>query len=71
MELGGVVPAQGEGGALLDAIFASGEFLPELLLADVRGLGALLVNPYLRRPKPPEVIAEEVRTATAGAARFR
>jgi glutamate-ammonia-ligase adenylyltransferase len=66
-ELGGVVPAEGEGSALLDAIFDSGEFLPELLLADVRGLGALAGDPYLRRPKPGEVIAEEVRTATAGA----
>jgi len=67
LELGGVVPAEGEGSALLDAILDSGEFLPELLLADVRGLGALAGDPYLRRPKPAEVSAEEVRTATAGA----
>jgi len=70
LELGGVVPAEGEGAALLDAIFDSGEFLPELLLADVRGLGALAGDPYLRRPKPSEVIAEEVRTATAAAHDF-
>ena len=70
LELGGVVPVEGEGSALLDAIFASGEFLPELLLADVRGLGALAGDPYLRRPKPAEVIAAEVRTATAGARDF-
>ncbi len=70
LELGGVVPAQGEGAALLDAVFNSGEFLPELLLADVRALGALAVDPYLRRPKPAEIIADEVRTATAGAHDF-
>ncbi len=70
LELGGVVPAEGEGRALLDAIFDSGEFLPELLLADVRGLSALAGDQYLRRPKPAEVIAEEVRTATAGARDF-
>jgi glutamate-ammonia-ligase adenylyltransferase len=70
LELGGVIPAEGEGSALLDAIFDSGEFLPELLLADVRGLTALVGDPYLRRPKPGEVIAEEVRTATAGVRDF-
>jgi glutamate-ammonia-ligase adenylyltransferase len=67
LEAGGVVPAEGEGRALLEAIFDSGDFLPELLLADVRRLGALAGDPYLRRPKPAEVIAEEVRTAAAGA----
>src|SRR4051812_42498260 len=67
LESGGVVPAEGEGAALLEAIFESGDFLPELLLADVRGLGALAADPYLRHPKPAEAIAEEVRTATAGA----
>ena len=46
----------GRDGALLDAIFDSGEFLPELLLADVRGLSALAGDQYLRRPKPAEVI---------------
>ena len=70
LELGGVVPAEGEGSALLDAIFDSGEFLPELLLADVRGLGALADDQYLRRPKPAEVISEEVRTAMVGVRDF-
>jgi glutamine synthetase adenylyltransferase len=70
LELGGVVPADGEGSALLDAIFDSGEFLPELLLADVGLLGALAGDPYLRRPKPAEVIAAEVRMAAAGARDF-
>jgi [glutamine synthetase] adenylyltransferase / [glutamine synthetase]-adenylyl-L-tyrosine phosphorylase len=65
-ELGGVVP-EGEGGPLLEAIFASGDFLPELLLADVRALPALAADPFLRRPKPPEVIGQEVRGAAAGA----
>jgi glutamate-ammonia-ligase adenylyltransferase len=67
MELGGVIPPEGQGRALLEAIFESGDFLPELLLADVRALGGLAGDPYLRRPKPAEVITEEVRTATAGA----
>jgi [glutamine synthetase] adenylyltransferase / [glutamine synthetase]-adenylyl-L-tyrosine phosphorylase len=70
LERGGVVPAEGEGSALLDAIFDSGEFLPELLLADVRGLGRLAGDQYLRRPKPAEVIAEEVRTAMVGVRDF-
>jgi [glutamine synthetase] adenylyltransferase / [glutamine synthetase]-adenylyl-L-tyrosine phosphorylase len=67
LELGGVVAATGEGAALLDAVVESGEFLPELLFADVRALGALAADPYLRRPKPSEVIGQEVRAATAGA----
>jgi glutamate-ammonia-ligase adenylyltransferase len=66
VELGGVVP-EGEGSALLEAIFASGDFLPELLLADVRALPALAADPFLRRAKPPEVTAQEVRGAAAGA----
>src|SRR6185503_12768381 len=70
LELGGVVPAEGEGSALLAAIVASGEFLPELLCADVRALGVLAADPYLRRPKPPEVIGEEVRAGVAGARDF-
>jgi [glutamine synthetase] adenylyltransferase / [glutamine synthetase]-adenylyl-L-tyrosine phosphorylase len=70
LELGGVVPAEGEGSALLAAILESGEFLPELLCADVRALGALAADPALRRPKPPEIIGEEVRTAVAGARDF-
>jgi glutamate-ammonia-ligase adenylyltransferase len=70
LELGGVVPPEGEGRALLEAICASGEFLPELLYADVRALGVLATDPYLRRVKPPEVIGEEVRTAVAGARDF-
>ncbi len=70
LELGGVVPAEGEGGALLAAICASGDFLPELLDADVRALGVLAADPFLRRPKPPELIAGEVRAAAAGARDF-
>ena len=44
---------EGEGRALLEAIFASGDFLPELLLADVRALAALAADPWLRRPSRP------------------
>jgi glutamate-ammonia-ligase adenylyltransferase len=67
LELGGVVPAEGEGAALLEAILGSGEFLPELLCADVRALGLLSADPFLRRPKPAEIIESEVRTAAEGA----
>jgi [glutamine synthetase] adenylyltransferase / [glutamine synthetase]-adenylyl-L-tyrosine phosphorylase len=66
VELGGIVP-EGEGNALLEAIFASGDFLPELLLADVRALPALAADPFLRRPKPAEVTGAEVRAAAVGA----
>ena len=67
VEAGGVVPAGGDGRALLEAIVASGEFLPELLDADVAALGALAADPWLRRPKPPEITEREVRAAVAGA----
>ncbi len=67
IEAGGVVPADGDGAALLEAILDSGDFLPELLLADVAALPALAADPYLRRPKPPEVVAQEVRAVAAPA----
>ncbi|HMF39513.1 MAG TPA: bifunctional [glutamate--ammonia ligase]-adenylyl-L-tyrosine phosphorylase/[glutamate--ammonia-ligase] adenylyltransferase, partial [Polyangia bacterium] len=52
---------------LFEALLASGSFLPELLLADVGALTPLAADPWLRRAKPPEVIAREVRAAAARA----
>jgi glutamate-ammonia-ligase adenylyltransferase len=69
-ERGGVVPADGEGRALFDAIVASGELLPELLLADVSALAALAADPWLRRPKPARLIAAAVEEGTRGATDF-
>ncbi len=66
-ERGGVEPADAEGKALLEALLASGSFLPDILLADTALLGTLLADPWLRRPKPPEVAAAEVRAETAAA----
>ena len=70
-ERGGVVPAEGESRALLEAILASGELLPELLLADVSALPALAADPWLQRPKPPRLIAAAVEEGTRGATDFR
>lgn len=75
LERGGVVPAgddeQGaEARRLLTAILESGSFLPELLLADVAALPALVADPWLRAPKPPAEIDAAVERATAGAADF-
>jgi glutamate-ammonia-ligase adenylyltransferase len=66
IEAGGVPPTDAADRALLDAILASGDFLPGLLMADVAAFPRLAADPWLRRPKPPEVIAREVRTAAEG-----
>ena len=71
LELGGVVPAEGEGAALLEAILGSGEFLPRAALR--RRTGAGPARPPIRTcggPKPAEVIEAEVRTAAVGARDF-
>jgi glutamate-ammonia-ligase adenylyltransferase len=70
VERGGVIPADAQAHALLDAICASGEFLPDLLMADVSAFAALAADPYLRREKPAEVIAREVRAAAEPAVDF-
>src|SRR5580698_1325228 len=70
LERGGEVPAQGEARALLDAILASGEFLTELLLADVGALPRLAGDHWLKWMKPADVTAHEVREACAGAVDF-
>jgi len=70
IERGGQVPADAEGRALFEAIMASGDFLPELLLADVGALAKLAADRWLKWMKPAEVIATEVRAATDGARDF-
>jgi [glutamine synthetase] adenylyltransferase / [glutamine synthetase]-adenylyl-L-tyrosine phosphorylase len=70
IERGGELPTDPEGRALFDAIMTSGDFLPELLLADVGALGRLTADHWLKWMKPPEVIATEVRAATDGARDF-
>jgi len=67
IEAGGVEPATAADRALLEALLASGSFLPELLMADVGAFARLAADPWLRRPKPPETIGREVRAAAAGA----
>jgi glutamate-ammonia-ligase adenylyltransferase len=67
IEAGGVEPASAEERTLFEAILASGEFLPDLLMADVGAFARLVADPYLRRPKLPVAIAREVRAATAAA----
>src|SRR6185436_18062437 len=68
IEAGGALPVTAADRTLLEAILASGEFLPELLLADIGAFARLCADPYLRRAKPPEAIARDVRSAAAGAA---
>jgi glutamate-ammonia-ligase adenylyltransferase len=71
VERGGVVPPEGtESHALLEAILASGELLPQLLGADVTALDVLARDPWLRTPKPPALIARVVDEETAGAIDF-
>src|SRR5450432_3341041 len=71
VERGGVVPPEGtEARALLEAIVASGDLLPDLLAADVGALEALARDPWLRAPKPPALIARAVDDETAGATSF-
>ena len=67
IEAGGVEPASAADRTLFEALLASGSFLPELLLADVGAFTPLAADPWLRRAKPPEVIAREVRAAAARA----
>jgi len=67
IEAGGFVLEAAPERALLDAILASGDFLPGLLTADVGAFARLAGDPWLRRAKPPEVIAREVRAAAADA----
>ncbi|HVU52635.1 MAG TPA: bifunctional [glutamate--ammonia ligase]-adenylyl-L-tyrosine phosphorylase/[glutamate--ammonia-ligase] adenylyltransferase [Polyangia bacterium] len=71
VERGGVLPPEGSlARALLEALCASGDFLPDLLAADVSALEALAHDPWLTAPKPPVELARAVEAETAGAADF-
>ncbi len=70
VERGGAIPTDPQARALLDAICASGEFLPDLLMADVSAFAALVADPFLRREKPADVVAREVRAAAEPATDF-
>jgi glutamate-ammonia-ligase adenylyltransferase len=71
VEEGGVLPPEGSvARALLEAFCGSGDFLPELLRADVSGLDALANDPHLGAPKPAALIARAVEDETAGATDF-
>jgi glutamate-ammonia-ligase adenylyltransferase len=71
VEEGGVLPPEGTTAlALLEAICGSGDFLPELLAADVSALEALAGDPWLTAPKPPALITAAVDVGTSGAADF-
>ncbi len=71
VELGGVVPTSVADRVLLEAILGSGDFLPGLLFAEVGQLATLMADPWLRRPKPPELTARAVAAATGGARDLR
>jgi glutamate-ammonia-ligase adenylyltransferase len=71
VEQGGVLPAEGTTGrALIEALCGSGDFLPELLGADVGALERLAADPFLSAPKPTALIARAVDDETAGATDF-
>src|SRR5258708_468713 len=71
VECGGVVPQEGTiARALLEAICASGDLLPELLCADVGALETLAHDPWLRDPNPPGLLARAVDEETGDATDF-
>jgi glutamate-ammonia-ligase adenylyltransferase len=70
-ELGGELPDDDDGGALLAAVLASGSFLTDLLLADVRGFTALRRDRWLRASKPRALFVAEVNEAARGATDLR
>jgi glutamate-ammonia-ligase adenylyltransferase len=71
VELGGVMPTAVADRVLLEAILGSGDFLPGLLFADVGQLAQLIADPWLRRPKPPELTARAVADVTGEARDLR
>jgi glutamate-ammonia-ligase adenylyltransferase len=74
VERGGTVPGPGPehdvARRLLQAIVESGDFLTELLLADVNALAALAADPWLWQPKPAELIRAAVVAEVSGASDF-
>ncbi|MES1206785.1 MAG: hypothetical protein ABUS79_12685, partial [Pseudomonadota bacterium] len=74
VEKGGAAPGDAdgdvEGRRLLCAILSSGGFLPELLLADVASWPLLVADSWLSKPKPADVVFEEIERATRDARDF-
>ncbi|HEY2901390.1 MAG TPA: bifunctional [glutamate--ammonia ligase]-adenylyl-L-tyrosine phosphorylase/[glutamate--ammonia-ligase] adenylyltransferase [Polyangia bacterium] len=74
VERGGAVPGpeaeHDVARRLLQAIVESGDFLTELLLADVNALAALAADPWLWQPKPAELIRAAVVAEVSGATDF-
>jgi glutamate-ammonia-ligase adenylyltransferase len=69
-ESGAKIPIDGEGAAMLAAVLGSGSYLPDLLLGDPERLPLLLVDPWLHREKPRELVAREVENACRYARSF-
>jgi glutamate-ammonia-ligase adenylyltransferase len=70
-ELGGPLPDDEEGQALLATLLASGSFLPDILLSDVRRFAGLRADPWLWRTKPRDVAVTEITAAAQGAVTFK
>jgi glutamate-ammonia-ligase adenylyltransferase len=69
-ELGGSLPDDEEGQALLATLLASGSFLPDILLSDVRRFAGLRGDPWLLRTKPREAAVTEITAAAQAAVNF-
>jgi [glutamine synthetase] adenylyltransferase / [glutamine synthetase]-adenylyl-L-tyrosine phosphorylase len=64
-DAGVALPSDPAGSTLLAAILSSGDYLPNILVADPDHLPRLLADPYLARPKPDAQFAQELRSACA------
>jgi glutamate-ammonia-ligase adenylyltransferase len=62
-DAGATLPGDGSADELLSGVLSSGDFLPDILLADPEQLPPLLSSPWLARPKPRQVLARELRSA--------
>ncbi len=71
VEAGGRIPDGDEERRLLAALLSNGGYLVDRLLTDASALERLGVDPYLRAPKPRQVIHAEVDAACAGARDLR
>lgn len=69
-DTGVALPGEGPNAILLAALLASGDYLPDILLADPERLPTLLADPWLGRSKPRESFAGELRAACAPARGF-
>lgn len=71
LELGGAVPRDEDGRALLVALLSNGGYLADILLADPRRFGTLAQDHWLRRPKPAALLQTEIAAACVGTRDFR